>query len=496
MYACIGRIFLATAFFLALAGAADAADTSHGTDIERTFTASKVRAEFDELHKRLEASHFDLYARRSKPDYDLMFQTMRASIHAPMGLFEIQNRFQKFLAYGRIAHANIEFPMSAFAAYRRAGGKVMPLYIRVVDGIAYVTDNDSGLDAISLGDQIITIDGQSMAAALDRLTRHISADNQYMADTLLEPLFPAMLWLESGSIDSFNLSVRNSAGEVHQIRVPARSRPEMQAAAGQQPKSVSLDWDKREARISDTGVAYLRPGPFYNNEEKATNSYDVAPFSAFLSTAFSSFLAAHCKALVIDLRDNPGGDNSFSDLMVSRFADKPYRFASEFWVKTSQAAIENNRKRIELAPQDKNTISTQLAAAYAKRKIGDIFSFDIPLAYPRKDGRFDGKVFILINRHTYSNAVMVAALAQDYRFATIVGEETSDLGSTYGAMEQFALSRTGIVVNFPKAHIVRPDGNTEARGVVPDVAIETPIVEGVADTGLARALEIAAKDWP
>jgi C-terminal processing protease CtpA/Prc len=99
-------------------------------------------------------------------------------------------------------------------------------------------------------------------------------------------------------------------------------------------------------------------------------------------------------------------------------------------------------------------------------------------------------VYLLVNRHSYSNAVMVAALAQDLGFATILGEETSDLATTYGAMEQLTLSRTGIVVGFPKALIVRPNGSRAARGVVPDVAIPTPLVESADDPVLQRALEI------
>ena len=66
-------------------------------------------------------------------------------------------------------------------------------------------------------------------------------------------------------------------------------------------------------------------------------------------------------------------------------------------------------------------------------------------------------------------------MAQDYGFARVLGEPTSDLASTYGAMEQFNLPRTGIQVGFPKARIVRPNGDDADRGVTPDVAIATPI---------------------
>jgi len=195
--------------------------------------------------------------------------------------------------------------------------------------------------------------------------------------------------------------------------------------------------------------------------------------------------------VLIDLRDNPGGDNSFSDLMVAWYATKPFRFAKDFRIKLSEAAIESNRKRLSLVANDKDAISAKLAAAYAQHRIGDVFSFEIPEASPRAGARFTGKVYLLINRHSYSNTVQVAALSRDYGFATIVGEETSDLATTYGAMEQFTLPRTGIEVGFPKAQIIRVNGDMRARGVVPDIAIETPIVEPPSDPVLQRALAIA-----
>ena len=57
-------------------------------------------------------------------------------------------------------------------------------------------------------------------------------------------------------------------------------------------------------------------------------------------------------------------------------------------------------------------------------------------------------------------------------------------------MEQFTLTRTGIEVGFPKAHIIRVHGDMHPRGVVPDIVIEAPVVEPSEDVVLQRALSI------
>ena len=96
---------------------------------------------------------------------------------------------------------------------------------------------------------------------------------------------------------------------------------------------------------------------------------------------------------------------------------------------------------------------------------------------------------MLVNRHAYSNAVSVAAIGQDYGFATILGEATADLANTYGAMEHFTLPATGIRVGFPKARILRPSRDIDADTVVPDIAIEAPVAPA-SDVVIERAIDI------
>ena len=126
---------------------------------------------------------------------------------------------------------------------------------------------------------------------------------------------------------------------------------------------------------------------------------------------------------------------------------------------------------------------------YEVTPYGDTFPFEIPLTPPREGARFEGPVYAIVDRYSYSNAVNVAAVLQDYGFAKIIGEETADLPTTYGAMETFDLPHTGLTVGYPKAFIVRPSRALDDRGVVPDIAFETPPFARE-DVVLQRTLEM------
>lgn len=448
------------------------------------------RADFDDLYARLQDSHYDLFARRSKPEYDALFRRMRTGFNTPVAPLEVWKRYQRFVAYGNVAHARIDPMAEYWENFRKAGGKAFPLFLRMVEGKAYVADDYSGLSTIEQGDEVVSIDGVPALRWLEQERALVSADNDYMAWAQLESQLPMFVWLARGEAQSFGLVLGKADGTRVGVTLAALSRAGFEAMAAKRPKRFELDWSAREARMLEEGLAYLRPGPFYDSRPEATDPWDTTAFSSFVDDAFRRFIAQGADRLLIDLRDNPGGDNSFSDLMVAWFADKPFRFSEEFDIKVSTAATESNRKRLQGKGGETNSTSLRLAAAYDGKPLGSRVGFSIPLVSPREGVRFAGPVYLLINRHSYSNTVLVAAIAQDYGFGKVLGEETADLASTYGALEKFTLPRTGIEVSFPKARILRSNGDARARGVIPDIAITTPLVDDGTDMVLRQAIRI------
>lgn len=481
---------LKTTFFLILLAWALSATACAAPAVPAptTYSTEQVRADFDQLYTQLQASHYDLFARRSRAEYDALFQQMRREFNQPLTPLQVQLQFQRFVAFGNVAHARIDPPSEAWEAFRVQGGKAFPLYLRVSGDKVTIVDDYSGQKDIALGDQVLSVDGEPALTWLGRMRSFVSADNDYMAWAQLETQLPLLTWMALGNVPAFDVVLLKPSGVQKQVKVLARSRTDFEAADAGKPARFELDWNAREARMLEGGVAYLRPGPFYDNRPEAATPWDPTAFGAFIDAAFARFIDAGASNVLIDLRDNPGGDNSFSDLMVAWFADKPFRFSPGFDIKISESTVESNRKRLESIGGDKDSTSMQLAAAYAGKPMGSRVLFPIALVAPRKDGGFKGRVYLLINRHSYSNTVLVAAIAQDYGFGTILGEETADLASTYGALEKFTLRRTGIEVSFPKARILRPSGDPQARGVVPDITISTPVVPVATDSVLEKAV--------
>lgn len=460
---------------------------------ESRHAPAQLREDFDTLYTGLQAAHYDLYAHRSKAEYDALHQQMRTEPVTPLTTAEARIRFQRFAAFGRVAHARVELPSDAWETYRSHGGKAFPLFLRFIDGRAYVQDDVSGAEAVDEGDELLAVAGMPVQDWLRPVRALVSADNDYLSDTQLETRLPLLVWLAHGERASFAVAMRKADGQRVEASLPARSRADYTAILAGRPPRFELDWNAREARMLGDGVAYLRPGPFYDNRPDAATPWDPTAFKAFIDQAFADFKKHGAQSLLVDLRDNPGGDNSFSDHLLAWIADKPFRFTDSFDIRISAQTTASNRTRLDSAGGDSDSMSAKFDALYAGKAPGSRVALPMPWVQPRAEGRFEGRVFVLINRHSYSNTVSVASIVQDYDFGTVMGEETADLASTYGAMEHFALPHTGIEVGYPKARILRPNGDAHPRGVIPDITITTPLLSGSDDRVLMQAIKIVSE---
>ncbi|HEX9984110.1 MAG TPA: S41 family peptidase [Thermoanaerobaculia bacterium] len=455
--------------------------------VAEAWTAAELRAELAELYSGLQAAHYDLFAFRGKADYDRLYAATREAIRDGMTAREVVRLFQPFVAFGRVGHARLDFPVADYIAARDSG-KILPLDIRVEDGRVFVAHDYTGDPRLAPGTELLSLDGRPMADEVATIGRYVSGETAYFVNAQLEEYFPRWLWLDRGSIDVFTLEVMRPEGRTT-VTVAGKSIGEVEPLKSR----WSTRLHQREVRILEGGIAYLRPGPFYNVE--GGDSMDVTAFHSFVDGAFAQVLAAGAGKLIVDVRNNPGGDNSFSDHLVAWFARRPFRFSDAFHLKVSPQTLAAYAPK-EGEPYDGASLVGRMYAEMSRRRAGETFLFELPYVQPRAASRYEGRVYVLVNRHSYSNSASMAAMVQDYGFATILGEETGDLPTTYASSVRFTLPRTGLSVTYPKSYFVRPNGDRSLRGVVPDLAIPTPL-PGTSTAGAApdAAVLDAAIAW-
>ena len=445
-------------------------------------------ADLERLYAGLQTAEADLFAATPKRVFDAQYEALREKYDEPIALADLHRDFQQFAALAGHAHTRMEGRNPGWSAYLDAGGLVFPLSLSVENGEVLVAaaPEDS---AVQPGDRIRALEGAPNPIWLAGLTRNISAETPELAYTQLAGGEPYYVWLEYGARDVFEVELERD-GE--RLRLDLDAVP-VDALSEMAELDTGFSLKGREARLLDEDIAYIRPGAFYNLDaatpEEAFLESAVEAYTAWIDEAFESFLEAGVTDVIVDLRDNPGGSNSFSDPLIAWFADEQFRFASDFQIRISPETIDANQRRMDAMGASEESMSAKLAALYEGAEPGEIVSFDLPFAEPRAGRRFEGRVHVLVNRYSYSNAVNVGAIIQDYGFGLIYGEATRDMATTYGAMEHFTLPNSGFLVGYPKALIIRPNGETRPHPLTPDVLLPAPSVRGPENVRLEALTE-------
>ncbi len=455
---------------------------------QEMISTSDAQADAQALYEGLQAAQYDLYVNTPKPVFDQYYQELQDRLEdGPISPAAFHSALQRFAAHAPIAHTRIEGFNPGFLDYMSDEALVFPLSFEVREGEVIVTQAPSG-SSVRPGDRIMALEGASNADWLARLTRNISSDTPALAYSQMQGMELYYIWLEYGPLSRFTLALEDAAGVRRQVELDAVPM----AALSDREGAERIDLSGRDARMLTGDIAYLRPGPFYNTAaQTAQEAYDpeaLAAYTAFIDDAFDRFIDQGAQALILDVRDNPGGDNSWSDPVIAWFADRPFRFASEFRIRVSDLSTASNQARIDAAPGGPSSTSQMLADLYDSAPNGETVSFELPYAHPREGRRFDGAVYALVDRRSFSNAVSVGAIVQDYGFGAVIGEATTDMTTTLGAMEQFTLPHSGLVAGYPKALIIRPNGDTHTHPLEPDVRLPGPRLGDQGDVMLDAAI--------
>ena len=432
-----------------------------------------VKDDFDYLYQSLQQAHYDLFAFRSKEEYDSLFSYLKSGLKKDsLTLLETISFYQKLVSFANTGHCEIDFPAQSYIEYAHAGGTLFPLELAFENERVFIRKNFSGNTKITVGDELLTIDDKPINEIVQQLYPFVSAEREYFKKAKMEFWsFPRLFFQLSGRKDNWNIQIKAKNDEIANLEVSAVSVMDYETNRNGEVvnprKKVELYGD----------IAYLNAGQFGSEAEDGEKLY-----RKFIDSTFAVIKDNKIKKLIIDLRNNPGGHNAYSDYLISYFAHKPFKWYSSFSIKTSKILKEHTLQQTDT--------TDEYTKAILRNSDGQVFNFDFPSYNPiEKSKRFKGKVYVLINRQTYSMAAVIAALIQDYKFGIIVGEETGDVPTLYASQFSYTLPETGIIVKVPKSYIIRVNGSEKLEGVKPDIYIQDHLLDDK-DEILDKLLEI------
>lgn len=189
----------------------------------------------------------------------------------------------------------------------------------------------------------------------------------------------------------------------------------------------------------------------------------------FFRRSFKTLSKLFIQHLVVDLRENGGGNVSNSIRLTQYLIDKPFK------VGDTVAAVG---RKFEYGRYIKPTLIYWMAMNFgaSKEKDGKIHYRRYERHYyaPKETNHFNGKVYLIQGGYTFSAATMFIAQLQGQPNVKVLGEETG--GGYYGnsAMHipKITLPNSGIVVSLPMYRLVMDKYRPKGRGIMPDTMIK------------------------
>ena len=253
----------------------------------------------------------------------------------------------------------------------------------------------------SPGDEIESINGVPATAVAEELLEHVHGDSPRFRAALLSQRWWFFYWKVYGAPGRVRSGVGETDSPLRLRRTASTALPAILVGEEVFDRQFHLE-------LLPDDAAVLTVKTFSWSEPKE--------FFDFTRRAFEQMKEAGTRTLLIDVRDNGGGDDAmWLQGLLPYFADKPYRWASRY-----------TKRVIKPDPAKGEILGAVLS--------GTIDSWTPP--QPDNPLRFRGRIYVLVGPTTYSSAVLFANTMQDFDFAVIAGEAASVRSTQSGGVQE------------------------------------------------------------
>ena len=483
-------------FFLILTLAAGALPAQNAADAPfdagRKFSAAALKQDLAVLRDSLEAVHPALYRSTPKPVFDSIFEAAYRQINKPLSGPEFYGIAAPLI--GRIGdiHTGVELP-DAYHHSLATRSDLFPFDVRIIGDEVFVASNNSTDSSIRVGSRMLKINGVPIAAVLAKMKSYFSSDgtNGTLKARRVEQRFAFHYQFAYGYCKQFTVTYA-AAGEKPQTKTVAalpfavikanRARngrvfPKLKPLFPQPPYlALTLDPEKQLAILT------VR---WFQNDVLESNGQAFKPF---IDSAFNAINRAEVRNLVIDVRNNGGGESGNASYLYAYLVKEPFRLVHsiEATRKTYQADAAGG---VQYAF---NPATGGYRTADSTATPRQFFGLNMQ---PPRPNPYAGAVYVLVDGLTTSAAAQFASLVKRNKRGTLIGEEAPGaLGGGSGReYARFPLPHSGLltVISRYRSYLADPNQQSEDVCVAPDYQ-PTVFITDLLD-GTDKDLELALK---
>jgi hypothetical protein len=432
---------------------------------EKKYETDLLREDFQIFRLALEEGHAGLYRYTPKKELDCQFGEIEKHLTQPLTEIEFFRLLAPLIGNINDGHTRIYFS-TARESNLQDQPVLFPFKLQFIDDKAYLFRNYSENESLVMGSELLSVNQRPIAEIINLMlplvTRDAHVETARFRRMESTALFGSLYTALFGPAASFSIEYREpGSGDIKTVAVKgipskdlngifARRYPD---AAGQRPP-IQMEWKD--------DIAVLTVRTFGSRAYQSAN----ISYPTFLRDTFQELEDKGTPHLVIDIRDNGGGDDAYGKILFAHLMDKPFEYYRHLRINRAEYSFF---KYTNVPPEQAKLPATQ----FKKNDEGTYdltFHPNLGLQQPIPPV-FQGKVYILINGNSFSGTGECTSLIHFHKKAVFIGEECGSgyYGNTSGFMPELTLPNTKLRVRIPLLlYTMAVSGYPEDRGIIPD----------------------------
>ena len=395
---------------------------------EKTYQAALLRQDITQLEDALMELHSGVDRHVPLKEIREGFEEARTKLDHDVTSFEFYRLIAPLVASIQCGHTRI-IPSDELRAHFDSAIVFFPLRVKANDNRLFAKLKDESIIEIK------NINNQSTEDILKKIYSSLPVDGQ--ANNAKQDYVSAQF---SNYYFMF-VDHKPKQFDLRAVRTGTSQDPENITLQAVGASSLIMDEEEMPIEFSmKNGVGYLKVNTFSSYSYRQR----VIVYEDFLKKTFLQLKSESVSNLVIDIRDNGGGDDQYGALLFSFVAQEPFGYFKKVYKREGNKTIDVGHPCVQLQHPQPNA--------------------------------FSGKVCLLINGRTFSTAADVASMFRSNERATIIGSETGGgyEGNTSGASERLELNNSHVKIQIPRwyyENVVTP-APQQHRGTIPDYIVK------------------------
>lgn len=450
----------------------------------RVFTIEQLKRDFTVLRETLEERHPSLYRYTSRADMSQLFDEVYRQLNRPMTEFDFRELLRPLIVQIRCGHTDVLESKAYLRMPDRPQPEWFPFDLILSGDRLFVNRNRSTDSSLIAGTEVTRLDGHPIAEVIAAARERWPSDgyNQTFKNYFLELYhLEDTYWRHFGGCSPWTLTVRDTTG-AERVTTIRRRFPATQVEKRAEHKPWWKWFKKPHLKASfeeDPKLQLIRSLHFLNSDSSVAalivNGFSYEKYESFHRDVFEKLAEHQVKDLVIDLRQNTGGNAEIGSDLMSYLMDKDFR-----QVARAESPTRHPNRCAYFTRKDKRMLRQNFRFLKKENGLYEFGKSNVGWNRPASENRFKGNIYILTSGRTFSAAAIFTASLRAQRPVVVVGQETGggEAGCNGGIIQTLTLPETGLRVRFPVFWIATASTKPDVgRGVMPD----HPVVYSVED---------------